>query len=350
MKHSLTEEDAVAAVWGGAILGGGGGGHIKSALERVPGIFARHAPELWTVEEFSPKDMIATVALVGAPSSPGDGVSTDNMTRSLEILKSCVPESQPIRTVITNENGAETTLNALIYGALTGAPVIDLACNGRAHPLSLMGSMGLHLETGYTSIQSYSGGAGNTRIDGMVSGAITDTSQVVRTVSSLTRQFIAVARNPVTAGYATRHGAPGAISMAIDLGRHYLDGGVSSVVQRLHGRIVAEGEVCSYRCEQKDGLDVGMLTLDNDAATELSFVNEYLTIDHAGQRIATFPDLIVTFSDGRPIMSATLKVGVPVQIVLADKSQLQLSRTMDMPELYAPLKPLVAAALNRTDI
>src|SRR5699024_5930713 len=210
--------------------------------------------------------------------NPGGGVSADNMARSLEILNSCMPKTQQIRTVITNENGAETTLNALLYGALTDSPVIDLACNGRAHPYSLMGSMGLHLEAGYNSIQSYSGGSEETRIDGMVSGTISATSQVVRSVSSLTKQFIAVARNPVTTNYAMQHGAPGAISTAIDLGKHYLEGGISSVVQSLKGQIVAEGEVSRYHCKQKDGLDVGMFALNNKRATEVSFVNEYLTI------------------------------------------------------------------------
>ncbi|MDK3075364.1 hypothetical protein QO034_19985, partial [Sedimentitalea sp. JM2-8] len=60
-----------------------------------------------------------------------------------------LPQGQRLAAINTNENGAQTTVNGWFHSALSGLPVLDLACNGRAHPSSLMGSLGLHLEGEY---------------------------------------------------------------------------------------------------------------------------------------------------------------------------------------------------------
>ncbi|MCY1549574.1 hypothetical protein D9M68_857480 [compost metagenome] len=179
----------------------------------------------------------------------------------------------------------------------------------------------------------------------MVSGRLEQTSAVVRRASVEAGGLVAVARNPVTVGYARQHGAPGAISHAIALGQTFLDGGVDAVARSLDGRLVAEGTVRSYRCEQQEGLDVGVVELDDAAGTTLRFINEYMLLAQGGERIARFPDLIMTFSDdGQPVVSAHVRQGARLRVLVAPRARLLLSRTMFMPELYRPLEKSLGEA------
>jgi len=342
MKRKLSIDDVQAAVMGGAILGGGGGGFIDAGERAARLALQIGTPEVWSVDEFDPKALAVTVALVGAPSAPNLLVTPRQILRALELLQRELPANSTLVAMNTNENGAETTVNGWLQSAMCGLPVIDLACNGRAHPTSQMGALGLHLESDYVSIQGYAGGAPERYIEGAVRGRLDGTSAVVRRASIDAGGMVAVARNPVTVAYAQRNGAPGAISAAMALGRAYLDGGLQAAAQQLGGRIAATGRVRSYRCEQREGLDVGRVELDDAAGTTLHFVNEYMLLEQQGQRLASFPDLVMTFAgdgtDERPLVSAHVREGERVQVLLAPASRLLLSRTMFMPELYRPLE------------
>ncbi|MFT3754647.1 MAG: DUF917 family protein [Pseudoxanthomonas sp.] len=345
MKHKLTIEDAQAAVWGGAILGGGGGGHVDNGLKNARLALELGQPELWSPDEFATDAASVTVALVGTPSSQKTPIQPSHMMRALELARA--QSELPIRAINTNENGAETSANGWVQAALSGLPVIDLACNGRAHPTSLMGSMGLHRRAGYRSVQGFCGGADDDYVEGVVSGNLDAASKVVRQASVGVGGFVAVARNPVTVADACASGAPGAISAAIALGRAFLSAGIDGVCKELGARIVAEGEVVEYVCNRREGLDVGWLQLDDKAGTVLRFVNEYLLLEQGPACLAAFPKLIMTFTGGSPLVSARVEKGMPVQVLAAPRASLKLSTTMDMPELYQPLEALLGQAIWR---
>lgn len=343
MKRRLDESDIAAAVWGGAILGGGGGG-IPASGERTASLALELGdPELWTPDEFHDEDIAATVALVGAPAAPHPHVTPRYLLRALELLQSALPRgSRPLSAINSNENGAETTVNGWVQSALTGLPIVDLACNGRAHPTSLMGALGLHAETDYLSRQAFVGGTSERFVEGVASGCIDKASGIVRRASVEAGGLVTVARNPVRISYAARHGAPGAISYAMELGRVWQRGGVVAAVEWLRGSIMVEGKVSDYRCEQREGLDVGIVQLDDVGKTTLHFINEYMLAEQGGARICTFPDLIMTFtSEGEPVVSAQVREGMRIIAIRAPASRLLLSRTMHMPELYQPLEAML---------
>jgi hypothetical protein len=346
MKRNLTYDDVMAAVWGGAILGGGGGG-IPIAGERAARLATEvGTPQLWSVDEFDPEALSATVALVGAPAAPFQQVKPGDMIRTLDLLRGALPGRRELEAINTNENGAETTVNGWFHAALTGLPVIDLACNGRAHPTSLMGALGLHTEPDYVSIQAFAGGAPERYVEGVARGRIGTASAVVRQASIEAGGLVCVARNPVSVDYARRNGAPGAISYAMDLGYAYITGGLPGAARWLDAQVVAEGKVLGYRCEQRDGVDIGSIRLDDQAATTLRFINEYMVLEQYGERVASFPDLIMTFTgDGKPAVSAQVTEGADLRVLLAPAASLLLSRTMHMPELYKPLEVSLGMAL-----
>lgn len=339
MKRKLSRDDLQAAIRGGAILGGGGGGIIEAGERAARLALEVGTPELWSVDEFDDDASTATMALVGAPAAPNPYLRPAHLLRSLELLRRELPAGRDLVALHSNENGAETTVNGWFHAAVSGLPVIDLACNGRAHPSSVMGALGLHTEAGYRSIQAWAGGSPDDYVEGVASGRIERTSALVRRASVEAGGLVAVARNPVTVGYARQHGAPGAISHAIEVGRAHLDGGLQAVAHLLEGRVVAEGTVREYECRQQEGLDVGELRLDDAAETRLRFINEYMLLTQRGERLSSFPALIMTFdSDGLPLVSARVRQGMRVTVLLVPQERLLLSRTMHMPELYRPLE------------
>ncbi|MFT7722631.1 MAG: DUF917 family protein [Roseateles sp.] len=340
MKRKLTTDDAIAAVWGGAILGGGGGGFVAPGEQAARLAMEMGTPELWSLDELPPDAPTATVALVGAPGARNPLLVPAYLLRSLELLQQQLPAA--LAGFYACENGAEATLNGWMQSAATGRPVIDLACNCRAHPSSVMGAMGLHREAGYVGLHAYAGGRPAQYVEGVVRGSLDGISSIVRHASVQAGGAVAVARNPVPLDYAARHGSPGAVSLAIDLGRAFLDGGLEAAMRMLGASVVAEGTVRDCRCEQRAGLDHGRVLLDDAARTELLLINEYMLLEQRGERVAAFPDLLTTFgADGLPVASADVKVGDRLRVLRAPAARLPLAATMFMPELYAHLEAML---------
>jgi DUF917 family protein len=339
MKTELTHDVVEAAVLGGTILGGGGGGRIDMALDLARLAVTYGTPQLWSLDELEEHGLVAVVAAVGAPGAPHQHVTPAHYVRSLETLRGHLRQRADSGRVIglaANENGAVGTINGWLQASVTGLPVLDAPCNGRAHPTALMGSLGLHRDEGYVAAAGFSGGSVDCYLEGAVSGRLREVSRLVRAASIGAGGLVAVARNPVPVSRLAKDGAPGGISQAIHLGQVLQARGVAGVVSELGGQVIAEGVVDEFTIEQRGGFDVGRLRIGD---VEARFVNEYISVDAAGERVATFPELAMTFetSSGRPLVSAEVAVGLSATVVVAPRDALLLSTTMDMPELMAPV-------------
>ena len=153
----ITEETVRAAVYGGALLGGGGGGDPHEG-EILGGLaLAVGDPVLLTLGELDDEASVVTVSAVGAPAAKDQYLKPMHYVRALELLKSY---GIAMDGLITCENGGIATVNGWFQSAVLGIPVIDAPANGRAHPIGLMGSMGLHMVPGFESVQTASGKAG----------------------------------------------------------------------------------------------------------------------------------------------------------------------------------------------
>jgi hypothetical protein len=90
-------------------------------------------------------------------------------------------------------------------------------------------------------------------------------------------------RDPVTVAYAREHGAPGAISKAIDLGVEFTrasargaDAAVKAALKRLGGELICRGRIAEKTLEAKGGFDVGTIDVEGGGSTyEVKYVNEY---------------------------------------------------------------------------
>ncbi|MCT6902708.1 MAG: DUF917 family protein [Lactobacillus sp.] len=342
-KKILTKDDAKKAVYGGCILGGGGGGWIHDGLAKSEFAFEMGTPNLITIDELQDDDYVACVSLVGAPSAKELYVDSQQLVQTVQRMQKEFP--QPIKAIMTNENGASTTINGWLQAAGTGLPVIDAPCNGRAHPTGSMGSLNLTEVDGYLSIQTFSGGKNDKKIEGIVSASINKASNVVRSMSVEAGGMVGVCRNPVQVDYVKKNAAVGGITQAIELGEVFLSvpegpERIEAVALYLKGRVIHSGTVSSYELNETGGFDVGFVKIDD---LELTFWNEYMTAEINGERKGTFPDLIMTFDakTGCPLVSAEIQEGQSIAVISVPKDNLKLSSTMFNEKLLKSIEMII---------
>lgn len=347
----LTKDILDDALCGGTILGGGGGGDAKKGRKYAEIAVEYTDLRLVPIEAVADDDILLTASLVGAPKAPNQYMTGRDLARTVEILKkNC---DFKIGGIITNEQGGEATVNGWLQAAMSGLPVVDAPCNGRAHPTGVMGSMNLHRIKDYKTVQACVGGNPETgnHVECFFEGSIEHTSKLVRMASIEAGGLVSVARNPVTAAYAKENCALGGVSFAIETGKAFRKGletsveeAVNSVCSFLHGRILAKGKVENFSIETTGGFDVGCASVDG---CRLTFWNEYATAEKNGERLATFPDLIMTIhaETGEPVTTAMLEEGMEVYVIATDKKNLRLSPTMYAPELLKDTENVIGKEL-----
>ncbi len=348
------DEDTVkAAAYGGAVLGGGGGGAIEEGLELGrAALRSGGCPRLVTLEDIDDQDVLVTVSGVGAPAATDACLEPDHYVQALQLLVDQL--EGPVSGLITNENGGMATLNGWYQSAVTGLPVVDAPCNGRAHPTGLMGAIGLDQVTGYVSRQTAVGGdpGAGRHVRLYVETSLTSAARLVRQAAVEAGGLVGVARNPVSAAYVREHAAPGALGQAITVGRAFLGAdsplkAAEAVCQALQGEVVCHGRVTGLTLRTEGGFDVGQVELGD--GFELTFWNEYMTLELRGQRLATFPDLITTLSatEPVPVSSAEIREGQQVLVITVPRQHLKLGGGMRQPELFVPAEQAVGKDLIR---
>jgi DUF917 family protein len=353
-KILLDEQMGEAVVFGGAVLGGGGGGDIAGGLENARLAVRLGSPVLISLDELDDEDLVITASAVGAPAAKDKLVRPVDHIRAMEmVIGQC---NGKIAGIIANENGAGSGVNGWIQAAALGLPMVDAPANGRAHPTGLMGAMGLHRIKDYLSIQSAVGGNPDLdlHLEMIARGRLTVTANLVRQAAVQAGGLVAVSRDPVRASYLRENAAPGATTQAMRIGQAILaasDKGGQAVLETITstvgGQIACQGEVVRLQLETKGGYDIGLVELKGDRSAELTFWNEFMTLDFDGQRKVTFPDLITLLSlqTGLPVSSAELAKGDQVAVLTAPKDNLILGKGVLLPETLAEAEAAIGKPL-----
>lgn len=338
----IDEEWVEAAVLGGAILGGGGGGSLEEGRRLGRLALELGVPTILNLDQLPEDSLILTVSAVGAPSADQHPIPS-YYVKSARIMMDHLRGE--IRGLMTNEIGGLSVVNGLVQSAVLDIPLVDAACNGRAHPTGAMGAMGLSLDEGFISHQAAIGGSRENYIEIYAEGTLSLVSRVVRKAAEGAGGAIAVARNPVPARYVKDNAAVGALSQAARLGRAYLEGRTSKeraekVTEALNGTVIAHGRVDSVELVSQGGFDRGEVRVDD---FELTFWNEYMTLEREGERLATFPDLIMTIEaeSGRPITTAEIRRGQEVMVVMVPRENLNLGAGMKDPKLFREVEEVI---------
>lgn len=382
-----------AAVLGGAVLGGGGGGWIEEGRELAGVAVERGFREILPIEDVPEDALLLTVSAVGAPSAGSAALKPDDYVRAVELFL----EKTGIKVggLISSEIGGLGIVNGWVQSALLNIPVVDAPCNGRAHPLGLMGSMALHRDKEYVSFQAAVGvdKAKGNRVELFFKGSVQEVSRLVREASIKAGGIVAVARNPVPAHYVKKNGAPGAIRTALRLGKIMLEGRrmldsekmpnskktsdsklmpesrkmqenkkmqeskkhgsleiIKEIVDHLGGNFQIKASVEKLSLRREGGLDIGKLLLrEQKKDYELTFWNEYMTLEADGRRIAAFPDLIMTFDSeaASPLISADIKENCEVFVIAVPSYKLILGAGMRDPALLKTVEKAISKKILR---
>jgi uncharacterized protein len=339
-------------VYGGAVLGAGGGGSIDAGLVAGREALAEGTPRLAHIGELPPKTLVATLSIVGSV----DGMTGEQAPpeHGLALRRLAEVEKRSIGAFIPSEVGPQAVLYGWRESALAGVPIADAPCNGRAHPLGLMGSLGLHRRPSYVTSTVGIGGShtAHTRVELILRTSATKASQMVRHNAATSGIPLAVARNPLPASYVRRNAAVGGLKYAADVGKivlNEINRGLPRLLeclsQWLGGQILSDGRVNSAALAEAKGFTVGHILINDQDGSDcrVAVCNEYLAFQRRGIVLAAFPDLITLFDfdSALPLASPEVKPGKRVAVFAVPRARLKLGSTMKDPALLRPVERLL---------
>jgi DUF917 family protein len=102
--------------------------------------------------------------------------------------------------------------------------------------------------------------------------------------------------------------------------------------------------VRSKELRTEHAFDIGMIAVGE---LELGFVNEYLTAEAGGERIATFPDVLTTLSTatGRIVSIADIREGDEVAVLHVPKANVPLGDGVKEPSVYPEVEAMLGKPL-----
>jgi uncharacterized protein len=342
-----------AMVYGGALLGGGGGGSIAAGLAAGRRALCTGKPRLVSLSQLEDDCRLVTFSSVGTVRKVDSLDQLDgHHSRALELFFSA--DQHEIAGFISSEVGPLAVTYGWRESALTGIPVVDAPCNGRAHPLGLMGSLGLHRFPNYATVTTAVGGKRGTsqHLELSVLASVANAARIVRNTVANASVPLAVVRNSVPASYVRRHGAPGGLKYAQRVGStllSHVSRGYPRVLQALSrlmgGKILAEGFVKSAKLDEKEGFTVGTIAIRSEVGKQISIpvCNEFMMVLDGESALAAFPDLITVFdaASSLPLGSAEVSQGQQVAVFAVPRSRLKLGSTMKDRAMLRPIEKLL---------
>jgi hypothetical protein len=351
---NIDRENGLNAIYGGLLLGGGGGGILSEGIKILDQVVKLGGIKLHSIDEMENDSIVATASLVGSPSSKDKFVGSDHYKRVYELFGGIY--DKPVQGIVTNELGAQSITNGWMLSAMTGIPFMDAPCNGRAHPTGSMGSLGLSRSKDYVSVQVCAGGKGDSEIEVTVKSTLSNTSKIIRNSAVAAGGFVTVLRNPVTAEYVKEQAAVGGIEAAIKIGSILRadENNIQKTISDLRScaglEVLCEGVLTDVILNSRGGFDVGECVIKSKGSTyTVSLMNEYMTAEKDGVRIATFPDLIAIFDKktSLPVISAEITRDMEVVLVKIPSNRLILGISMFDIELFKEVEH--ALGKNLTD-
>ena len=345
----INSDNIQKIAFGSLLLGGGGGGDIREGIETAIESLKIGPVEIISLSEITEQDgVILTISGVGSPASETAYYSKDAYKRILALIHSHLDEK--IIGLIPCEMGGSSSFEPFIPSALLNIPVINSACDGRAHPFGIMGSLGLERHKNNT-IQAGAGGRkeNNTYVEVLLSGSIEATSDLIRNTADKAGGAVAVARNPVSLEWLKESGATDAYSLANKLGEAYLSSDTpeekaASVCSVIDGSIICCGYVSDYTISTENALDNGHFTIKSEGDTyKLYFFNEYMALEKNSERINTFPDLIATLDaeTGEILTTPQIYNGRKVIVITAPKEKMILGKGLKYRSTYSRIEEIL---------
>ncbi|GGR25731.1 DUF917 domain-containing protein [Deinococcus ruber] len=334
----LTIEDAENACLGGGVFACGGGGWYEHGLQNGRLAVTLGRPVMVGIDDVPQDGLIITISATGAPASDDFEMWPRDYIRAFELVRDAAQEQTGLRVVglMNAQNGYSSSVNCWMPAASSGLPVIDAAGDVRAHPTIKLGAMGYAGLPEFQTMQAAVGGKRDQHMDLelLVKGNLFRTSNIMRAASVQAGGFIASARLPLPVSVVKQRAAHGSISAAIRLGEAMRaaqpqggDAVLAAIVQATGGTWLGRGRVRSMTLRTEGGFDHGAYSIDTpEGEIDLRLMNEFMTAERGGERLATFPDTISVCdaASGLPLKSANITEGREVAVLHVHRNLLPL--------------------------
>jgi uncharacterized protein len=146
----------------------------------------------------------------------------------------------------------------------------------------------------------------------------------------------------------------GAVSACMRLGEAMIaaEGGggeamISAIKDTLGGRELGRGPLKAANVAVRENWDVGTLEVDSGSQLVIHVCNEYMAADIDGERVATYPDLIVTLaeSDGMPTPAAHREPGERIVVLAVPREKIPLGAGVREASVYRDPERLLGIEL-----
>ena len=338
-------------VWGGALLGGGGGGSVAEGLALGRAAFNVGRPTLIHPADHPSEGLLASCTVAGAPVGRKPRLNPGHHMRAVELLREHL--SGELTGLIPEGMGGRAVVDGWYPSAVLGFPVVDLPGDGRGHPLTLQGTLGLTRMDGFISWQACAGGDSNhgEYIEMYVVASLPIADKLVRRAAAQAGGTVAVARNPVNLNRVIEGGIPGGIRLAQELGRDYrkqlgisLEFAAQWLSEQPGARYWGEVEIRDYRESYTRGMSIGMIDCP---PYRLMAVGTFLTMEREGEFLARYPDLIIALDalNGMPLTTDELSKGRKVLLLTIPSHNLKLGAGATDPGLLESLESLTGISM-----
>ena len=310
------------------------------------------------LDELEDDDQVMIMTGVGAPGTqrqltwPRDGL------RALELACEAWEGHGAIVGTMTAHPGAFMAGTWLANALDPNLAVIDCNANGRGHPTVAMGGMGLASRTDIDVVQAAVGGVEDHHghIEIVASGP---DRHRLETCSTTPRRRPAARCSP-RAGRSRSTScastAPsGAVSACIRLGEAMIaaegEGGEAMIAaitrHARRPRARARAAALPPNVAVRENWDVGTLEIDSGSRLVVHVCNEYMAADIDGERVATYPDLIVTLaeSDGMPTPAAHREPGERIVVLAVPRDRIPLGAGVREASVYRDPERLLGIEL-----
>ena len=327
-KHiKLDEQICEMAVLGGAVLGSGGGGTLEAGLR-----LGQLAVELGDATLIDPSSLPSPRTNLVAVATHCTSAVEEPRSRPLfhkqavELL--IANTGAEIAGLVNCGSGAVDTVVGWGQAALLGIPLVDLVFDRSIHPLAVMGLLALWPNDDAPIAVAIVGAerGGDQKQEVFSRGVPQPLIRMLQQDSVSGVGSLALAIGPLSLHWTRQHGNPSLVSQAISIGKAMIqvahDDGwetASAVSRTLGGQVVALGTVTDVVSHGSGDRAFSVIHLRDQENRPLELVHwhRYVTLDTSGQRIATFPDLIVTLGiKGTPLSGAEIGKGLGVHIVV----------------------------------
>ena len=323
--RQILEDELQPLATGAWILGAGGGGSPYHALLNIRQLYREgRRVRLMAPEALADDALVAVVSNMGAPLVGQERLSDPAIAaKPVRMMQEHL--GRDFDAVMSLEIGGGNAIQPLLVAAMTGLPVVDADCMGRAFPEAQMTSFAIG------DLRPYPFSLADIRNNEVIVSKAASwkwMERITRKVCTEVGSIAATCKAPRTGREVKEWGILGTVTQAIRIGRVVEEAQrrhrdpIAAVVEAEGGKALFRGKLVDVERRTTEGFLRGSARiegLDEDRGHELrlEFQNEFAIGARDGRVVVTVPEIICVLDSlsGEAVGTETLRYGQRVTVI-----------------------------------